>query len=46
MKAKKTKTHEMVKAPEGYGWTSQQGRYYLTPGKGEAEAKFRLKKED
>ena len=45
MKAVKKKTHEEVSAPEGYHWTSDSGRYYLYPGKGEQKAKFRLRKE-
>lgn len=52
MKAKKAKTHEMVKAPSGYHWMLEKGRYYLMPHKGEfvahkgasLEAKFRVKK--
>ena len=51
MKAKKAKTHEMVKAP-GYHWMTEKGRHYLmshkgdfVPHKGAAlEAKFRIKK--
>lgn len=51
MKAKKSKTHEMVKAPSGYHWMLEKGRYYLMPHKGEfvphkggsMEAKFRIK---
>lgn len=44
MKVKKTPSHKAVKAPEGYHWVSDKGRYYLSEGKGEAEAKFRLKR--
>ena len=51
MKAKKTKTHEMVKAPEGMHWMLEKGRYYLMPHEGKfvphagasLEAKFRIK---
>ncbi len=51
MKAKKTKTHEMVKAPSGYHWMTEKGRHYLmahegnlVPHKGAGlEAKFRIK---
>ena len=51
MKAKKNKTHEMVKAPSGYHWMTEKGRHYLmahdvkfTPHKGAGlEAKFRIK---
>ncbi len=51
MKAKKTKTHEMVKAPEGMHWMLEKGRYYLMSHEGKfvphggasLEAKFRIK---
>jgi len=51
MKAKKTKTHEMVKAPSGYHWMTEKGRHYLMPHEGKfvphtgasLEAKFRIK---
>ena len=52
MKAKKAKTHEMVKAPSGYHWMTEKGRHYLmqhdgdfVPHKGASlEDKFRVKK--
>lgn len=52
MKAKKAKTHHMVKAPKGMHWMLEKGRYYLMAHEGEfvphkgasLEAKFRVKK--
>ena len=49
MKAKKNKV--MVKAPSGYHWMSEGGRYYLMPHKGKfvphpkasLEAEFKVK---
>ena len=51
MKAKKAKTHEMVKAPSGYHWMTEKGRHYLMSHKGDfvphkgasLEAKFRVR---
>ncbi len=51
MKAKKAKTHQMVKAPEGMHWMLEKGRYFLMSHKGDfvphkgasLEAKFRIK---
>ena len=50
MKAKKSKSHEMVKAPSGYHWMTEKGRHYLMPHEGDfvphkgasLEAKFRI----
>jgi len=36
MKAKKKTV--MVKAPEGYHWMTEKGRYYLMPHEGEFKA--------
>ena len=35
MKAKKKEIKKMVKAPEGYHWMTEGGRYYLMPHKGD-----------
>ena len=51
MKAKRKPNKVMVKAPEGYHWMLEKGRYYLMPHKGKfvpheggsLEAKFRIK---
>ena len=50
MKAKKSKSHEMVEAPSGYHWMTEKGRHYLMPHEGDfvpqkgasLEAKFRI----
>ena len=34
MKAKKSPSKVMVKAPSGYHWMSEKGRYYLMPHEG------------
>jgi hypothetical protein len=34
MKAKRTASKIMVKAPEGYHWMSKQGRFYLMKHEG------------
>ena len=35
MKTKKKDIKKMVKAPEGYHWMNDKGRYFLMPHKGE-----------
>jgi len=52
MKAKKSKTHEIVKAPNGFHWMKEKGRYFLMAQEGKfvphtnatLDAKFRIKK--
>jgi len=52
MKAKKSPSKVMVKAPSGYHWMTERGRYYLMPHEGDfkphtnaaLEMPFKIKK--